>query len=303
MNDIKDMTDEAAIARIASYMADVSVEATRPSASEIETVAGILPKGTELYLTALPNRPVEEIVATSKLVVASGLVPVAHVAARQHRDMASVDRLLTQLREAGVTRILLIGGDMAPPGNAVHDALSVIESGVIAGKGFETVGLPGFPDGHPNMADEELESTLVTKLAALQSLGVEPHIVTQFCFDAEPIVRWLGWLRQRGIHAPVRVGFAGPTSLMAWLNLARKCGVKASAEALAKRSGLVKAAFKSVAPDPLVRVVADATAGGKLGDVKAHIFSFGGLAATSRWAKAPVEGRIRLTREGGFDNL
>ena len=37
-----------------------------------------------------------------------------------------------------------------------------------------------------------------------------------------------------------------------------------------------------------------------LGDVAPHIFSFGGLAATARWAAAAAAGHITLDRADGF---
>ena len=51
-------------------------------------------------------------------------------------------------------------------------------------------------------------------LASAQSQGLAVHIVTQFSFDAKPIIRWIDWLRTRGIHLPVKVGLAGPASCL-----------------------------------------------------------------------------------------
>jgi methylenetetrahydrofolate reductase (NADPH) len=287
--------------RVIDFMRDASFEATRPSNADIRTIGGILAPGMSVYLTALPGRDPTELVATAMSVRDAGLEPVPHIAARHFDDMRAVDRLLSRLNaEARVTRIMLIGGDTGTPAGSVQDAQQVIDSGVLQGNGIREIGLPGYPDGHPVLSDDEVECSLVTKLAAAQSAGLEPHIVTQFCFDVPPILRWIEWLRDRGLHVPVRVGFAGPTSLMTWLNFARKCGVRASAEALAKRSGLIKQAFRTVAPDPLIRQVAEATAGGRLGDVSPHIFSFGGIASTARWTMGPVTGDLRLTPEGGF---
>lgn len=290
-------TTAETIGRISSFLQDASFEVTRASAKDVAELAATLPAESPIYITALPGRPFEELTEQAVWVRDAGLTPVVHVAARHHADLASVERVLASIRAVGVDEILLIGGDVAPAGS-VRDAMSVIESGVLQEHGIARVGLPGFPDGHPHMSDEELESVLVTKIAALQRADIAGHIVTQFCFDSAPVLRWLAWLRERGLHVPVRVGFAGPTSLMTWLNYARRCGVKASAEALASRSGLVRHAFKAVAPDPFVRSIAEAVAGGAYGEVKAHLFSFGGVGATARWAIAPMKGDIRLTAEG-----
>ncbi|HVB89509.1 MAG TPA: hypothetical protein VND97_04855 [Beijerinckiaceae bacterium] len=291
------------ISRIATFMRQASFEITRPSDRDLEEIARVLTPGDEIYLTAVPRRPVEELVAAARAVRGAGLEPVPHIAARHFTALARIDDLLRRLvGEAQVSKIMLIGGDMAPKSGDVPDALAVLQSGVLQGAGIACVGLPGFPDGHPVLSDEELELALVTKTAAAQSAGLEAHLVTQFCFESGPILRWLEWLRGRGVHVPVRVGFAGPTSLMSWLKFARKCGVRASAEALASRSGLATHAFKAVAPDLLVRDVAAAVAqDARLGQVAPHFFAFGGAGATTRWAQATAQGRIVLNKQRGFE--
>lgn len=293
---------EAAIERIKAFMAGASFEATRPTAADIAALGRTLPRGSEIYLTALPGRAIEEVVGDAAALRAAGFEPVPHLAARHHAHLDAIANVLSALvQEAKVERLMLIGGDAAPQAGRVKDALSVIESGVLEAHGIRWVGLPGFPDGHPLLDADDLEATLVTKTAALQRAGIEPYIVTQFCFDSRPILAWLHWLMKRGLHVPVRIGLAGPTSLMTWLNYARRCGVKASAEALASRSGLARHAFRSVSPDPMIRAIADGVAGGALGEVSAHFYAFGGIAATARWALAPMTGQIALKADGGFE--
>ena len=85
---------------------------------------------------------------------------------------------------------------------------------------------------------------------------------------------------------------------MTWLNFARRCGVKASAETLAKRSGLIKQAFRAVSPDPQIRRVAEGTADGRFGEVAPHIFSFGGILGTARWMAKPAIQGVQLTQDG-----
>ena len=255
---------DGTVDQIVSFMSDCSFEATRPSAGDISALGATLRPGSSVYLTMLPNRPFDELVASAVAIRKAGLEPTPHLSARHFPDIGALDRFVGRLAdEAGVRAVLLVGGDVAKPAGSVETALDVIESGVFQRRGVNSVGLPGFPDGHPVLNEDEIEANLVTKLAAVQSAGLDAHIVTQFGFDSRPILAWLDWLGRRGVHAPVRIGLAGPTSLMTWLNYARKCGVKASAEALASRSGLVKQAFKAVSPDPIIRALAAAKAAGR----------------------------------------
>lgn len=297
-------TFDATIEDIKSFMAGCTYEATRPKADDIAALRETVAQGSSVYVTMLPNRPHEELVASSVALRNAGLRPVPHISARHFRSFEEIGKLLSQMvAQAAVEDILLIGGDIAKPVGSVPDVLSVIESGVVQQAGIKCVGVGGFPDGHPAVSDEELEASLVTKLAALQNSGLDGYIVTQFCFHAHTIIRWLDWLRARGIGSPVKIGLAGPTSLMTWLNYARKCGVKASAEALASRSGLVRHAFKSVAPDPIIRTLAGAAVAGHIDNVTPHLFAFGGIGATAKWAQPAIAGRIRLNADRGFDAI
>jgi hypothetical protein len=65
---------------------------------------------------------------------------------------------------------------------------------------------------------------------------------------------------------------------------------------MARRSGLMRQVFAMATPDDLVRALAEAAPVG----AAPHFFSFGGIAATSRWARAVADGNIVLDAEGGF---
>ena len=56
--------------------------------------------------------------------------------------------------------------------------------------------------------------------------------------------------------------------------------------------------FGVSAPDSVVRVLAGENAAGSLGAVAVHYFSFGGVAATSKWAAHAAQGRITLEGDG-----
>ena len=122
--------------------------------------------------------------------------------------------------------------------------------------------------------------------------------MTQFCLDAAPILAWVRRLRDHGIDNPVRVGLAGPTSLTTLLRYARRCGVRASTRGLARNAGLMKRLLGAAAPDGIVRALVEANRDGQLGDITPHLFSFGGIGATARWAASAAAGRITLDREG-----
>jgi len=293
-----DASSETA-ASIAAFMRAASLEATRPNAQDVEALKAALPAGTPVYLSAVLTRPQEEVVAQAALVRAAGLEPVPHLAVRNFASAEALARFLDRLNgEAGVRRLLVIAGDRAEPAGPFHGALEAIDSGLISRRGIAEIGISGYPDGHPRIADHELDRLLAAKLEAAGQTGLKVDIVTQFCLDAAPILAWLRRLRDHGIDHPVHVGLAGPTSLTTLMRYARRCGVRASTRGLARNAGLIKHLLGAAAPDGIVRALVDANRDGELGDVAPHFFSFGGIGATARWAAAAAAGRIRLDREG-----
>jgi methylenetetrahydrofolate reductase (NADPH) len=285
----------AAVQRIAAFMAGFSIEATRPSDADIAAMA-LLRRGTRVYLSAPPNRPVDESVAAAIRLRAAGFEPVPHLAVRNFGSVAAFDDVLARLTaEAGVDSVLVIAGDRGECG-PFRRAIDAIDSGLLRRRGIRTVGIAGYPQGHPRIGDEELDRARAEKIAAAEAIGLIVEIVTQFCFDAQAVLDFIARLRAFGFDHRLRIGLVGPTSLAALLRYASRCGVRASAQALARRAGLMRQMFALTTPDDLVRTLAEAAPAG----IVPHFFSFGGIAATNRWARAVADGGIALDASGGF---
>jgi methylenetetrahydrofolate reductase (NADPH) len=260
-----------------------------------------VPPDTPIYVSAVPTRPAAEQIDFAIRLRAHGFEPVPHLAARNFATTGELDGWLAHICEAAqVTRVLVIGGDRDQPAGLFHHAIEAIDSGLLQIHGISEIGLAGYPDGHARISPIALDRALADKIEAAEQTGLKVHIVTQFAFSAEPIIAWIRRLRDSGVEHPVKIGMAGPASFTALMRFARICGVKSSVQGLARNAGLVKHMFGTAAPDALVRALADATADGRLGDVSAHFYSFGGLAATARWASAVAEGHIALDRGDGF---
>ena len=286
---------------IAAFMGGYSLEATRPTGAELASLADVTPAGTRVYLSAVPSRPSEEVVEIAAAVRAAGFEPVPHLAARGFSTREALDRLLGRLaRAAGIRQALIVGGDQARALGPYGAAIDVIESGLLPQHGVSEIAIAAYPDGHPRISDYELTRILAAKVEAAEATGLEVHIVTQFGFDAGAILGWLERLRGDGIDCPVRIGMAGPTSAAALLRYARRCGVAASAQGLARHVGLAKHVFSRAAPDQLIRAIAAVRATTARGRVAPHLYAFGGLGATARWAAAVAAGRIELASGDGF---
>jgi methylenetetrahydrofolate reductase (NADPH) len=289
------------VGAIAELMRGFSLEATRPSPEEVAALAEIAPAGTRVYVSAVPARPAQDILDAARRLRAAGFEPVPHLAVRNFASAQALDDFLARASgEAGVVRALVIAGDRDQPAGDIRSALEVIDGGALRRHGISEIGIAGYPDGHPRISQQDLDRALADKINAAETTGMDVHIVTQFCFDPAAILEWIGRLRGFGIEHEVRIGLAGPTNLATLLRYAKRCGVRASAQGLARQTGLMRQLFAMSAPDVLVRALAQARADGQLGEVAPHFFSFGGLAGTARWADAVAQRRIVLEPGEGF---
>lgn len=265
-----------------------SLEATQPTGAEIDRLAERVVPGTEVYLSTPPFRPDEARAEAAIRLARAGLVPVPHVAARNVTDRRALEAFLERLAdEAGVDRLLVIGGDLDRPRGPFASAAEIVDTVPLADLGIREIGIAGYPEGHPLIPDERLASLLAEKIDAAGTLGLGVHIVTQFCFDGRAIVDWLAATRRTHPGIPIKIGVAGPASLGALLKYAMRCGVKAPMEGLGRKLALARKLLAPVAPDDILRTVdrdlaARASTAGEA-TVTAHFFSFGGLARTADW--------------------
>lgn len=266
--------------------AGFSLEATRPSERELDQLCDWLVPGTEVYLSHVPAQPARERVEAAARLRRAGFEPVAHLAARRITTASELAEFVARLRgEADMRRMLVIAGDTAAAG-PYPDALAVIRSGDLSRAGIEEIGIAGYPEDHPAIARAALQRAMADKIAAARAVGLGLHIVTQFSFSPDAIVDFLRRLRAADIDVPVKVGMAGPTRLPSLLRYAMRCGVKASMQGVASgaAAALVGRLAKPVGPERILDALH--AAGGTLGAVVPHYFSFGGLIETARYASS-----------------
>lgn len=285
---------------IVDFARGFSLEATRPSAEDIAVLAAVARPGTRVYVSAVPTRPAQDAIEAVASLRAAGFEPVPHLAVRNFATARELDDFLARVGEAGVRRMLVIAGDRDQPSGDFRSSIEVIDGGALQRHGIVEIGIAGYPDGHPRISEQDLERSLAEKIHVAETTGMAVHIVTQFCFDAPTILKWIGRLRDFGVEHPVRIGLPGPTNLATLLRYARRCGVRASAQGLARQAGLVRQLFAMSTPDLLVRAIAEARAHKHLGEIAPHFFSFGGLAQAARWAAAVAEHRIAIEPSAGF---
>lgn len=272
---------------------DVSLEAVMPTEAELHEAASVLPTGTAIYLTDLPSRSGEQLVQIARGVFMRGLKPVPHIAARNVISEQKLGDMLARLASsAGVSRIMLIGGDHGRSAGPFENALQVLESGVLEASGIREIGIAAYPEGHPAISGDVLRASLRDKLEAAERAGIAADIVTQFAFDAWPVVTWLRALRASGVQNRVRIGMAGPASIPALMKFAKRCGVRASANGFARHAASIGRLLTRATPAEAVNDLAEAAAAENLGQIASHFYSFGGLVQASKWVRDAKNGVI-----------
>ncbi len=295
---------DALVEEIAQLTHGASYEiAARDTVALQEAAAHIAP-GATISITWMPSDTHEDRVTATRAVREAGYEPVPHIAARRIRNEADANDLLARLADAGARRLFLIAGDVPKPIGDLASSLELVGRLRKSLGAFEAVGFGGYPEGHPAIPDATLQSELETKIAVVEDAGLSPFIITQFCFNAAPILAWLAALREHGSTVPVRIGLAGPASIRTLLRFARVCGVGNSARALAGNSASIARLLRETGPDPVIRKLAEADVRKQLGPVALHFFPFGGLARTAQWVAPVTRGQIRLQpSSSGFQPL
>lgn len=268
-------------------MADgYSLEMTAKELDGLREAAPLIRPGTQIAVTFLPGEEMEQRVEAAKLVRELGFEPIVHLSARRLTSHEELDSYLARITgEAGVKRVFLIAGDPPESEGPFDDSLQVIESGLLEKHGITIAGVGGHPEGHPNVSKEDLWVWMEKKLAALRARGITPLVVTQFAFDDDAIVEWVGEMRARGIDAPVRLGVPGPAGIKRLLGFAKRCGVGASANVMKKYGISITNLIGSAGPDKLVDSL-DRKLSHEHGRVRLHFYPFGALTASAEWINA-----------------
>ncbi len=248
-------------------------------------IAALLPAGTPVYVNHLPRHRLLDTLPTLVAIREAGLEPIPHIAARRIEDRAELKGFLARaIGEAGVRKTLILGGDELQAAGPYADGAALIREGSLAGLGLREIGLPGYPEGHPRIPSAALERAFAEKrsLAAAQGLGI--YVVTQFSFAPARVIEYCAGMARSAPEVPIYVGLAGPTSPVALLRYAQRCGVSASLRAL-RTQGMdaVRLVTHTDPADQLAAIARYCAAHADCNVVGIHLFTFGGVAAAAKW--------------------
>ena len=212
--------------QISSFLNGFTAETTPGAAAKIADYRAHLRPGTTVYITFLPGSNFDDTFAVAGRLKEEGFNPVPHFAARSIPDRAFLEDKLARLTgEVGIDQALIIGGAVDNPVGDFTDSMQVLDTGLFDRFGITRIGLAGHPEGSPDIADEAIAQALAWKNGFAERSDAEFYLVTQFCFEAGPVIAWDRRIQAEGNRLPVYIGIPGLASLKALIGHAKACGV------------------------------------------------------------------------------
>src|SRR6266516_4417780 len=184
---------------IQALLAGASLELSSRDPAEVDACGGLLEPGTSVYISMPPGQTYHGIVALATRLKRAGLRPVPHVAARRIASRDALDEYLARAAgEAGVDGAFVIAGDSDRASGPFDSSLALLETGLFQRHGILLVGVAGYPEGHPKIAGSALDSALAAKKNLARRAGLDLQVVTQFCFEPEPVLSWAARMKGHG---------------------------------------------------------------------------------------------------------
>jgi methylenetetrahydrofolate reductase (NADPH) len=275
-------------ARLSELLLAGSLELSPRELHRAGDVAALLPANTCMYIPSLPGLPLARTLEAVAAIRASGLDPVPHVSARRILNREEFEKFIKQaVRDYGVHRVLLVGGDEPRPKGPFADSLEVLASGLLADSGIREIGVAGYPEGHPRIPGLTQAFEKKLRLAREQGLGV--YVVTQFSFAPGRVVEYCARLARSAPEVSIYVGVAGPTDPVALARYAQRCGVSVSLRALRSLgSGIARLVTHSDPREQLVALARYSLSREPSNVVGVHLYSFGGVVKTASWMREQI---------------
>lgn len=281
-------------------MRPFTIETTPGNACRVPDFRSHLAEGTWVYITSLPGSDFSGTVETCRKLTDQGMTPVPHLAARGIADSGELDeRLKRMTSEAGVTRVLTIAGSDREAAGSFTDTLSMLETGLFEKYEIRSIGVAGHPEHAPGLDRARLQEHEARKLEFARKSGIEMYMLTQFVFDARPVIDFVERIRSQGNELPVVVGLPGLATVQSLLRYAKACGIGPSTQFLMRRARDLHKLLSVQAPDKLVLDIASyRAANADCGITGAHLYPFGAFEKSATWANAVVAGKFKLNRSG-----
>ena len=276
---------------ITKFLDGYSIEVTPKAASKIENFAGVLPAGTRVYVAHIEGTPIDEMVATAKKIHDDGFVAMPHFPARIIQNSNTLDEWIKRYKnEANVEEALVIAGGANKPYGDFDSSIQLIETGLFDKNEFKRIHVAGHPEGNkdidPDGSNKNVSSALSWKNEFSKRTDASIALATQFCFESEPVIKWINSIKEEGIDIPIHIGIAGPAKLQTLIKYSVECGVGASIKVLQKRAKDITKLLKPYRPDTVLKDLAlHKNKNPSFNIEQVHFFPLGGIQQVTEYVK------------------
>jgi methylenetetrahydrofolate reductase (NADPH) len=237
----------------------------------------------KVTVTASPRKGLGPTVALAERLALGGYAVVPHVSARLVRDQAHLDDIVSRLAAAGVRELFVPAGDAQEHGEFAG-AADLLEAMASLRSQFDEIGITGYPESHHLISDEETIGAMFAKAP------MATYIVSQLCFDASVIERWIRQVRQRGTQLPIWIGLPGRVDYAKLVRISRKIGLGESTRFMSHhRNWLSTFITRQFKPDKLIEALGPSLSNPAAGVAGFHLYTFNELASTERWRRTSLE--------------
>jgi methylenetetrahydrofolate reductase (NADH) len=273
----RDALDGRGRAALAGALADPTWEIIPLKSADSQ--ADALPPGATVAVTSSPAKGMAATLALALRLHERGFRVVPHLSARLVRDQAELLAFLDPLRDAGIDRLFVVGGDPEEPGPYV-DALTILRAMADLGRLPAEVGIGCYPQGHPLISDDKLLAALAAKAP------FATYMTSQLCFDSRAIETWLAGRRAEGLTLPVKIGIPGVAEIPKLVSISARIGVRDASRFILKNRRFVGQLLKSggiYRPTGLLEDLAPVIADPAANVLGLHVYTFNNIPATVEW--------------------
>ena len=256
-----------------------------PAKGTEQAVVDWVPAGMTVTVTASPVKGLDATIELTEQLAARGYRVVPHLAARSVAGDAHLEGIVARLKAAGCDDVFVPGGDAPHPAGPFDSALPLLERLAAMGSPFSRIGITGYPESHPKIHDD------VTVQAMWDKRRYASYIVSNLCFDAARLGRWIQRVRARGVTLPLYVGLAGPAERSRLLRMAAVAGASESARFITRHPGWILRFWVpgGYSPDRFLDRAAAAITAPCAAVAGLHLFTFNQLQPAERWRRAALE--------------
>jgi methylenetetrahydrofolate reductase (NADPH) len=247
----------------------------------LEQAAAALPPHASVTVTASPRLGVDATLDAAEWLAARGHDVCPHLAARSIRDRAHLADVVARIRNAGIRKAFVVGGDTDAIGE-FRDGLTLLQALEPLAGWLEEIGVPSYPEGHPTIADRML----------LDDLRAKQHYAhattTQMSFNPGAVASWITRIRDEGVTLPIHLGVPGVLPFRKLMSMAARIGVADSMRYLLKNRSLLGQLVQGGAfgGDALLVGLASTIADPRANVRALHVFTMNQVAETVEWQRA-----------------